>query len=297
MLTEYALLVPLRGRRPWCETSARNGTVTTRKARLHGQLQLNRLGLGRTRRSRGPLAEFVARAHAPNPLLELALVVLRGMYAALIQSEVARDRDRELRRQEVVVVLLDLDVDLERPMAERGRAGLARCARRSVERFFAVADSGEHRHAQHRRVDPRFAEHAERAQALSRWGGAGIGLSNDLLVDARDAEVHREIGLLVELLEDVDVSDDERTFRHDAGRHRIVHERFETASCQLVFAFDRLVGICRSSDRYRALWPASEISAELVGEVGSNFHPPVERFTHISVAIARVVGTRKAIAA
>src|SRR5207237_9409743 len=166
------------------------GTGKRSLRKLDGELKLNRLGLARPRGARWPLAELVTGSDSADALLELALVLLRWMRAAAVERGVPGDHRGELRREEVVVVLLDLRVDLQRAMPERGRAGLARGARGRVERFLAIADPRQYRHAEDRRVDARFAQHAQRPEPLTRRRRARIGLAHDLLVDARDAEVH-----------------------------------------------------------------------------------------------------------
>ena len=174
-------------------------------------------------------------------------------------------------------------------MAESRCACFARGFRRSVERFLAVGDAGQHRHAQHCRVDTGVAKHPERPETLPWWGRAWIGLANDLFVHARDAEVHGQVGLCVEPLQYVDISHDERTLGDDARRHREVHERLKASTGQPVCALDRLVGVGRGTDRDRTLWPAPELVAQALDEVRAHLDIPIERFADIAFAITSVV--------
>src|SRR5204862_4678680 len=127
--------------------------------------------------------------------------------------------------------------------------------------------------------------------------GPGVGLFHDRLIDARDAEVDREVGLLIELLEHVDVSNDERTLRDDARRHGVVDERFETSPRQLVLALDRLIRIRGCAYREGTFAVPMQFPAQDVGDVHANFDVAVEVGTYIFLAITRVIGTREAIAA
>ena len=130
---------------------------------------------------------------------------------------------------------------------------------------------------------------------MSRWRGAGIGFAHDVFVDAGDAEVHREIGLLVELLENVDVAHDERALRDDARWHRVVDECFETPSRQLVFALDRLIRIGRGTDRQRTIAPTMQFLAQDVGDVHAYFDVAIEVTADIFLAITRVISPRKTV--
>ena len=103
-----------------------------------------------------------------------------------------------------------------------------------------------------------------------------IRLAHDFFVDARDAEEHGQIGLLVELLQHVDVSHHERTLGHDARRHRIVHEGFEAPSRQLVLALDGLIRIGRRTDGERTFAVSPELRAQDFGDIHAHLDVAIE---------------------
>ena len=77
----------------------------------------------------------------------------------------------------------------------------------------------------------------------------------------------------------------------------MIDERLEAPPRQLVFALDRLIGICRGADRHRTLRVPPEIHPESLDEVRLDLDVLVERVANVPIAVTRVVGTGKAIAA
>ena len=219
------------------------------------------------------------------------------MIAARVEGGVPRYEGGEFPGEELKVVVADFRVDLERAMPERGRASLARRPRRAIQRFLAVADAGQHGHAQHGRVKPSFAEPSERAEALTGRRGPGVRPPHDVLVDARDAEIDGEIGLPVELAQHVDVPDDQRTLRDDARRQRTLHERLETPARQAVLPLDRLVRIGRGTDRERTLAWLTKLVTKDVGDVDAHLDVAVEVRADVPLAVARVIRPCKAVGA
>src|SRR5437870_6671072 len=182
----------MRSARPRRRSVARNGRSRSPRSfpRLDSQLELLGFGLAMARRS---LAEVVTSAHARDPLLELALVVLTRVNTVAVQRFVSRYERRKFGGKELDVVVAYLAVDLEWPVAKSRCACFARGLRGPVERFLAVGDTRQNRHAQHRRVDACVAKHPECPKPLPRRGRARICFSHDVLVHARDAEVDGEL--------------------------------------------------------------------------------------------------------
>ena len=99
---------------------------------------------------------------------------------------------------------------------------------------------------------PAAAELPDHREPLLRPGGARLHAPLELVVERREAHVHRDEVLLGERAQHVEIAQDQCALRHDRGRMLELEQQLENAARHLELPLDGLIRIGIRAERDRA---------------------------------------------